>query len=112
MLVKNFGFVHISAGDCLRAERDSGSDLAKEINDDIKNGRIVKAEVTIGLLRKTMMAHGWDKAKGFLIDGFPRDGENYEKWFSIMGHEINIKFLLFVDVSEKIMRERINGRAA
>lgn len=86
MLVKNFGFVHISAGDCLRAERDSGSDLAKEINDDIAEGRIVKAEVTIGLLRKAMMKHGWDKAKGFLIDGFPRDGENYEKWFSIMGH--------------------------
>ena len=56
------------------------------INDDIKNGRIVQAEVTIGLLRKKMMQHGWDK--NFLIDGFPRDIDNYNKWMQLMNDDI------------------------
>jgi len=52
--------------------------LAEIINDDIKNGRIVKAEITISLLNKAMINNGWEKSK-FLIDGFPRDIDNLMK---------------------------------
>ena len=59
-------------------KRDEGGEVAKIINDDIKNGRIVKAEITIGLLEKAMRKNGWEKSK-FLIDGFPRDLDNLAK---------------------------------
>ena len=73
--------------------------MAQIINDDIKNGRIVKAEITIGLLEKAMKANGWNKSK-FLIDGFPRDEDNLAKWNEMMGDKIDTRFLLFIDVSE------------
>ena len=80
-------------------KRDEGGEVAEIINDDIKNGRIVKAEITIGLLEKAMRKHGWEKSK-FLIDGFPRDEDNLAKWNSMMGSKIHTKFLLWINVSE------------
>ncbi len=51
-------YVHLSAGDLLRAERDSGSDNAKLINDMIKNGQIVPPDITIKLLFQAMEKSG------------------------------------------------------
>ena len=45
-IVSKFGYVHLSAGDLLREERASGSQLADMINTFIKEGKIVPAEVT------------------------------------------------------------------
>jgi hypothetical protein len=42
-LVKDFGLIHLSAGDLLREERDSGSVLATLINNLILEGKIVPA---------------------------------------------------------------------
>lgn len=68
-IVKDFGYVHLSAGDLLRAERASGSELAEMINTYIKEGKIVPAEVTVRLLKAAMEKC---ETKKFLIDGFPR----------------------------------------
>lgn len=70
-LVKDFGLVHLSAGDLLREERDSGSILATMINNIILEGKIVPAEITCKLLKLAMQKFGWADKK-FLIDGFPR----------------------------------------
>ena len=66
------------------------------INDDIKHGRIVKAEITIGLLEKFMRKHGWEKSK-FLIDGFPRDEDNLTKWNKMVAGKVDTQFLLLID---------------
>lgn len=51
-LVAEKDFVHLSAGDLLRAEQiREGSKVGQMIKDYIKEGRIVPSEVTIGLLR-------------------------------------------------------------
>jgi UMP-CMP kinase len=44
-IVRQYGYVHLSAGDLLREERSSGSALAEMINTCIKEGRIVPGEV-------------------------------------------------------------------
>lgn len=74
-LVRDFGLVHLSAGDLLREERDSGSILATMINNIILEGKIVPAEITCKLLKMAMEKFGWGNKK-FLIDGFPRNQEN------------------------------------
>ena len=79
-LVAEFGVIHLSAGDLLRAERNSGSAVADEINTHIKNGTIVPVEITVGLIKKAMQA---EMKKGnylFVIDGFPRNEDNYSGW--------------------------------
>lgn len=44
--------MHLSAGDLLRAERDSGSPDGELIESYIRQGTIVPVEVTINLIQK------------------------------------------------------------
>ena len=41
----------------------------------IVDGKIVPVEITVNLIKKAMMKHGWNEKK-FLVDGFPRNKEN------------------------------------
>ena len=72
-LVEEFGIVHLSAGDLLRAHMKSGSPDGNMVAQMIKDGQIVPSHVTISLLQKAMADSGQDR---FLIDGFPRNDEN------------------------------------
>ena len=74
-LVEEHGFVHLSAGDLLRAERDSGSPDGELINNIIMKGEIVPVDITVNLIKKAMEQNGWSETK-FLIDGFPRNQDN------------------------------------
>ena len=60
---------HLSAGDLLRDEVKSGSDVGKQLNEIMKEGKLVPVSVTIALLKNAMIKSG---GKTFLIDGFPR----------------------------------------
>ncbi|KAL0308718.1 UNVERIFIED_CONTAM: UMP-CMP kinase [Sesamum radiatum] len=87
-IVKHFGYSHFSAGDLLRAERDSGSENGTMIKNMIKKGEIVPSEVTIKLLQRAMEEDGNDK---FLIDGFPRNEENRAAFESVNRDDDNIE---------------------
>lgn len=79
-LAAKHGFAHYSAGDLLRAEVASGSETGNQIKDMLKNGEIVPSEVTIGLLKNAIETT--DDCEVFLIDGFPRNiyqGEKFEE---------------------------------
>jgi UMP-CMP kinase len=54
LLLKNYNFVHLSAGDLLRAERDSGSPDGDLINTYIAEGRIVPVQITCNLIKNAM----------------------------------------------------------
>ena len=45
-MVKEYGFVHLSAGDLLRAERNRGGPNADLINSYIAEGKIVPIKIT------------------------------------------------------------------
>ncbi|KAI9203007.1 adenylate kinase-domain-containing protein, partial [Polychytrium aggregatum] len=69
-LAQEFNLVHLSAGDLLRNEVNTGSEVGEMCSALMKEGKLVPMEITIGLLRKAMESHR--DASGFLIDGFPR----------------------------------------
>ncbi len=77
------------------------------INTNIREGKIVPAEVTVGLLRKAMDASGGTK---FLVDGFPRDIGNLNCWDEKMSNLANVQFLLFLDCPQEIMFTRLLER--
>lgn len=104
-IVEHFGYTHLSAGDLLRAEIKSGSENGTMIQNMIKEGKIVPAEVTIKLLQKAIQGSGNDK---FLIDGFPRNEENRAAFESITG--IVPELVLFFDCSEEEMEKRLLSR--
>jgi hypothetical protein len=54
-IVEKFDFVHLSAGDLLREERNrEGSEFGALIEDFITNGKIVPVEITCALLENAM----------------------------------------------------------
>lgn len=77
-IVKEYGFVHLSAGDLLRVEQATpGSADGTLIEGCIREGKIVPVAVTVRLLSRAMAASGRTK---FLIDGFPRNWDNLQGW--------------------------------
>ena len=75
------------------------------INNYIREGAIVPVRITCALIKTAMQKAGWAKKK-YLIDGFPRNKENYDGWQDVMGNLVNVPFLLHFHVSEKMMFER------
>ncbi|CAG8538233.1 3676_t:CDS:2 [Ambispora gerdemannii] len=104
-LVKDFGFIHLSAGDLLRAEQQRPDSLYGELIDKaIKAGEIVPMEITIVLLEQAMRESG---GKRFLIDGFPRKMDQAIKFEEDV---VEAHSVLFFDCPEKVMLERLLER--
>ena len=51
-MVEKYGFVHLSAGDLLRAERDSGSKNGALIQGYISEGKIVPVRAFIHVVQR------------------------------------------------------------
>ncbi|XP_033115064.1 UMP-CMP kinase-like isoform X2 [Anneissia japonica] len=98
-IVEEFGYVHLSAGDLLRAEKNKeGSEYGELIQSHIKNGSIVPVAITISLLERAMDE---SSVKKFLIDGFPRNEDNLAGWTERMTDKVDLKFVLFFECSEE-----------
>lgn len=96
----HFKFVHLSAGDLLRAERKKeGSENGALIEKCIVEGSIVPSAITVALLKQAMEESGWDNGR-FLIDGFPRNEENLGQWEALMGDKVNTPFIIYLNCSE------------
>lgn len=104
-IVQHFGYTHLSAGDLLRAEKNSASENGIMIQNMMNEGKIVPSEVTIKLLQKAMLDSGNDK---FLIDGFPRNEENRAAFEALT--KIEPEFVLYFNCPEKEMERRILNR--
>ena len=73
------------------------SDIGKQIKQRMDNGLIVPSQITVSLLKKAMEVNGWQKT--YLIDGFPRNQENFEVWEQNMQSIVNFRYLLFFECS-------------
>lgn len=110
MISKAYGFVHLSAGDLLREERQRpGSEFGEMIEEKIRNGEIVPVEVTCSLIHKAMQNSGQTR---FLIDGFPRNKDNLDGWERVMSDKAKLLFVLFFECSQSVCTERCLGRGA
>lgn len=107
-LVKRYGFQHLSSGDLLRDEVASGSDKGKEISDMMVKGVLVPRAVVLDLIKQAMLKN-LESAKGFLIDGYPREveqGEDFENQIA------PCSLVIYFDCSDETMKKRLLGRAA
>jgi UMP-CMP kinase len=104
-LVEEFNFVHLSAGDLLRAERmREGSPYGDLINKYIADGQIVPMEITVALLHSALKSNDGNL---FLVDGFPRKMDQALKFEEKVCPS---KFVLFFDCSEDTMLKRLLKR--
>ncbi|PVU90112.1 hypothetical protein BB559_002448 [Furculomyces boomerangus] len=107
LLVQDFGFVHLSAGDLLRAEQKRpGSKVGELISTYIKEGQIVPYDITISLLRDAIMDN--KDAVNFLIDGFPRSLEQARAFEESI---TDCQSVLYFECPEQVLFERILKRS-
>ena len=70
LLKERIAIPHLSTGEMLRAEVQTGSDLGLEIKALIDEGNLVPDEMIVRMLEKRIEQD--DCSKGFILDGFPR----------------------------------------
>jgi UMP-CMP kinase len=104
MLANEFGMIHLSAGELLRVERASKSLNSVLIEQCITEGKIVPAQITIDLLKATMIS---SKSSHFLVDGFPRNWDNILGWESTMQNICCVVGVIFIDCPQLVLEERI-----
>eukprot|EP00980_Cylindrotheca_fusiformis_P000195 scaffold36_cov127-Cylindrotheca_fusiformis.AAC.5 len=104
------GWVHLSAGDLLRAERKSGGELGDIINAKIDAGELVPSSITCKCIENGMV-NAFEKtgATKFLIDGFPRSHENMKAWEDTMNVH-NVMFVLDFECPETVLEGRLLER--
>lgn len=70
-LVAHYGIPKISTGDALRAARKAGTELGRKAQAAMDAGELVADSIVIGIVEERLGQP--DAAKGFILDGFPRN---------------------------------------
>lgn len=106
------GWVHLSAGELLRAEREGAGPNASLIEEFVTAGKLVPNKIIVTLL-KNKMEHvtRLTGKKNFLLDGFPRSRENLEGWREVFGSEEELPKMLYLECPYAVLEKRILGRA-
>jgi adenylate kinase len=99
----------ISTGDIFRANVSRGTELGTLAKTYMDAGDLVPDEVTVKMVRNRLAEE--DAAKGFLLDGFPRNvpqAEVLEGMLTDMDNKLDIVLELVVDDDEVV--RRLSGR--
>ena len=101
---------HISTGDLLRAEVVAGSKLGLAAKEVMARGELVSDEILLGMLEDRFSRP--DTAKGFILDGYPRNlaqADALDALLQRLGQPMD--FAVQLDVPQALLVERIAGRA-
>lgn len=112
-LIKKYNLIHISTGDILRSERQSGTPLGKKANEYIEKGELVPDEVVIGMVNKKINENL--DSEGFIFDGFPRtvaQGIALDKFLLKIDRPISKMIALEVDEDELTKRILLRGETS
>jgi adenylate kinase len=104
-LVAKYGIPQISTGDMLRAAIKSDSQIGREAKTYMDRGSLVPDPLVIELVRERVKEP--DAAKGFIIDGFPRNIAQAE---ALREAGIDIDFVIEIEVDDQEILRRMSGR--
>jgi len=105
-IVQKYGFNHLSSGDLLRDEVQSGSERGNKLKEIMEKGELVSLDIVLELIRDAMVKKV-DHSTGFLIDGYPRELEQGQRFENEI---ISCQCVIAFDVSEEVMRQRLMKR--
>ena len=105
LLCEKYGFVHISTGDLLRKAALEDTLEALYIETKIDSGELVDDDIIVDLLMKKFDSID---AKGFILDGFPRDLYQAQLLDKIL-KKIKL-YVFYIDVDFNVVMKRFTGR--
>jgi len=103
-LVKECGIIHLSCGEMLREEVESGTPLGREVKEIMEKGELVSSATVTALMRRRMRAF---PGRRVLLDGFPRSLENARDFVDLCGPP---ELALHLDCEDTVLLERILAR--
>jgi len=109
LLVKAYGIPQISTGDLLREAVSKGTALGLRAKAAMDLGQLVDDATVLGMIRERLSLP--DAAKGFILDGFPRNiaqAEALEKLLKELGTPLESVVLMNLDLG--ILFKRLSGR--
>jgi adenylate kinase len=109
-LKEQLGVPHISTGDLLRAAVAAATPLGLQAQAVMARGELVSDEIVLGMLEERFSQP--DIAKGFILDGYPRNLAQASALDALL-HRLNLPVDVAVqlDVSTELLIQRIAGRA-
>jgi len=76
LLAERYDLVHLSVGDIFRWNVQSHTKMGARVRRAIDSGNMVSDDVVEAVVQQRLMEHNWNY--GFIIDGFPRNGDQAE----------------------------------
>lgn len=108
-LKEKYNYVHISTGDLLRERVLKDDELGREIANMQKEGLLVTDEIVYKLLEDRLMED--DCKKGYILDGFPRNVKQAEKYDEIVKKiKGDLGIVIVLDIAKEELASRITGR--
>ena len=107
LLVEKLGFYYFEMGSFLRELAKTNSEVSKIMNE---KGKLVPDDMFFFAM-KELLGEKIKSGKGVLLDGFPRNIDQYEiikNWFDEQGEKLDIAFL--IDISEEETIRRLSAR--
>lgn len=105
MIIKKYGFCHLSSGELLRKEAAAETDRGKRLQDIIAYGQLVPLDIVIDTIKEHIHEH--PTAKGFLLDGFPREINQAIEFESTVAPCTRV---LYINITTSTMTKRIMSR--
>jgi len=108
-LVEHFKIPQVSTGDLLRAAVERGTEYGLRAKAVMESGALVSDEIVLGIIRERLGEA--DAARGFILDGFPRNiaqAQALETLLSTLRRPIDVVVQFDVDYAEIV--KRISGR--
>jgi len=109
LLVAAYGVPQISTGDLLREAVSRKTELGQKAKAAMDTGKLVDDSIVLGMIRERLAQP--DAAKGFILDGFPRNiaqAEALTQLLAELRQPLEAVVLLNVDLS--ILFKRLTGR--
>lgn len=111
MLKEEYKLPHISTGDLLRGASNNDSEISKEINKIMQEGKLVPDEIVMTLLKTRISEKDCDN--GYILDGFPRtvaQAEAYENILKELGKEEG--YVILLNTNKEDAKARIANRVS
>ena len=107
LLVKKYGYNHISTGDLLREEAKKETELGIKIRELLKTGELVSSDIVNSLLTKALS----EDDRPFILDGYPRNMEQIPFLDDILSKiKKQIDIVIYLNVPYDILVKRAIGR--
>jgi adenylate kinase len=106
---KKYGVPHIETGVIFRQNISKKTPLGEKAKAYIDRGELVPDDITIPMILNRLKED--DGAKGWLLDGFPRNLAQAEAlWIALEKEKMKLDYVIEIDLDRDTAKKRIMGR--